>query len=143
MPALSRKASNSTLSRPIDREMGVVSVTCSVGVLLPLRPVGKVADTGETTLLLDVPVEAGSVRDKTPSKNCPKRCVSIWGAVLPLLLSFLLVLRASVVRVLGDGRAAAACLTESMCESIAIWNRGHRSMLVPLIYPSTTGHFRR
>ena len=67
--ALSRKASNSTLNLPMDREMGVVSVACSVGALLPLLVVGKLAETGETTLLLELLLEAGSVSDKMPSKN--------------------------------------------------------------------------
>ena len=94
--------------------MGVVSVACSTGTTLPLLPLGKLADTGELTTLLDEDVEAGSVSDRIPSKNWPNRCVNMWGAVLPLLLSSLLAVRAKVARAPEEGRAAAARFTESI-----------------------------
>lgn len=83
-------------------------------------------------------------RARMPWTNCPKRCVRTCGAVLPsLLLLLLLPLRDRVARAEDEGRDAVARLTESMCASMAIWNRGQRSMLVPLMKPSTTGHLRR
>ena len=109
--------------------------------------------------LLDFEVEEESegegddTRLRMPWRSCPNRCVNVCGAVEPLPAPPVedpevppvsdVELNRLVALAVGLGRLAVAFLTDSTCASIVIWNRGHRSMLVALMYPSAAGQRRR